>query len=256
MISFDDLPIYVIVVEDSPTSQWYFDRILPSWHQHGFDPVRFPASTPQSIEQRTELKFSSYVHMYKYVKQGIRKPFAPTEKACWYSHFDAWKKCIELDTPIAVIEHDALLVYPENLIVRADLSFFDASAMGGYVINPKAAKCLVDVVTSNGDLFSPPFSSIVWYMSVENPKRAQQINFSSWHTKPWRKDPMYATKQIYNHLLGRTIDRYGGVPLDIAVYEERKAQLSSQMVHVQEDVSEWMAAHGYPPAKNFSGNSR
>lgn len=254
-MQFDDIPIYAIVIEDSPTSLWYFNRIAPSWHVQGYEPIVFPASTPQSIEHRTELTFSRYVHMYKYTKRGIKKPFAPTEKACWYSHFDAWRKCIELDRPIAVIEHDVMLVHPENLKIRADISFFDASAMGGYVINPKAAKCLVDLMMTEGDLFSPPFSSVIWYVSDENPKRAQQINFSLWHPTAGGKNMPFATKQIYNHALGRTIDRYIGVPQRLAVYEEKRATVAPGMIHVSEDVSEWMAAHGFSAAKNFSANT-
>jgi hypothetical protein len=250
LINFDELPIYAIVIEDSSISQWYFNRILPSWHRYGFYPILFPACTPKSIEGRTELNFGSYVAMHKYMKRGIMKPFALTEKACWYSHFDAWRKCIELDRPIAVIEHDALLVNPMHLVIRADLSFFDAAAMGGYVINPKAAQQLVEVVQSQG-VITQPFSTIDYLSSKKNPNH-NQIKYTLSvidHARP-EEQQRYATKQICNHAIGVTIDRYNSIEQNI-VDLLAAARSNPQVLHIREDVSEWMAANGYPPVKIF-----
>lgn len=255
MSSFD-YPIYIIVVEQSPTSQWYYHRVLPSWQEHGYTPIVFPANTPETIQHRTELKFS-WVHALKYVSRRIKKPFSITEQACWYSHYDLWKKCIELDQPIAIIEHDVMLVKPENLKVHADLSFFDASAMGGYVINPKAAKCLVEYVTNLPQVFSTPYSLIVHLSSSDNPRR-NEITYTL-HTLPdsWRKKKeLYATMQIFNHSLGRTIDRYNDIDPNLALLFEYKVRDIPTQIHVHEDTTQWMLDRGYPPvpvkiSKNF-----
>ena len=39
-------------------------------------------------------------------------------KGCFLSHYMLWKKCIELDTPIMIFEHDALMIrpLPENIL--------------------------------------------------------------------------------------------------------------------------------------------
>ena len=179
------------------------------------------------------------------------KPFAPTEKACWYSHFDAWRKCVELDRPIAVIEHDALLVNPMHLVIRADLSFFDAAAMGGYVINPKAAHQLVEVFKSQR-VDTQPFSMIDYLSSNRNPNH-DQIKYTLSvidHTRP-EEQQRYATKQICNHAIGVTIDRYNCVEQKNIVDLLAAARSNPQVLHIYEDVSEWMAANGYPPTKFF-----
>jgi GR25 family glycosyltransferase involved in LPS biosynthesis len=33
----------------------------------------------------------------------------PGQRGCWFSHFLLWKKCLELDEPIIVLEHDAII---------------------------------------------------------------------------------------------------------------------------------------------------
>lgn len=188
--------------------------------------------------------------MHKYKKRGITKPFAPTEKACWYSHFDAWRKCIELDRPIAVIEHDALLVNPKHLVILADISFFDAAAMGGYVINPRAAQQLVEVVQTR-QVDTQPFSMIDYLSSKKNPNY-DQIRYTLSvidHTLP-NDLQMYATKQIYNHAIGVTINRYIGVEQNIADLLAA-ARSNPQVLHIYEDISEWTAANGYPQQKIF-----
>ena len=64
---------------------------------------------------------------------------------------------------------------------------------------------------------------------------------------------MYATKQICNHAIGVTIDRYIGVEQNIVDLALAAARANTQVLHIHEDVSEWMAANGYPPAKIFPG---
>jgi glycosyl transferase family 25 len=40
------------------------------------------------------------------VKSNIGKTGA---QGCWFSHYHLWKKCIELNEPIVVLEHDAII---------------------------------------------------------------------------------------------------------------------------------------------------
>jgi GR25 family glycosyltransferase involved in LPS biosynthesis len=36
----------------------------------------------------------------------------PSEVACFLSHVSVWAKCVELDKPIIVLEHDAIVIKP------------------------------------------------------------------------------------------------------------------------------------------------
>lgn len=250
-IDFKDIPIYAIVVKQSPISLWYFEKILPSWQAHGYQPILFPACTPETITQRTELMFSNYVSIAKYTSRKIEKPFSPTEKSCWYSHYSVWQKCIEQNRPIAVIEHDAMLIDIDNLKVRADLSFFDASAMGGYVINPNAAKQLVknlQLIT----IHSTPYSFIKWLKTNDGKgiEYKKNFNFSLYALKdgPIKN---FATKQLFNHALGRTIhDRYDTLDSNLAAFFESGARESEHMIHIYEDTTQWMLDRGYPPIQS------
>ena len=253
-INFKDIPIYAIVVEQSPISLWYFEKILPSWQAHGYQPILFPACTPETITQRTELKFSDYVNTGKYISRKIKKPFSPTEKACWYSHYSAWQKCIEQNRPIAVIEHDAMLINIANLKVRADLSFFDASAMGGYVINPKAARKLVKYLAMVTIPVTP--YSMIRMLKTNNNKHDKLAEFKrnfDYSMFVLEDGPIkeFATKQLFNHALDRTIhDRYDTLDPTLAAFFESSARESEHMIHIYEDTTQWMLARGYPPIQS------
>ena len=43
------------------------------------------------------------------IKSYIGKPGA---EGCWFSHYYIWKKCIEINEPIVVLEHDAVIQEP------------------------------------------------------------------------------------------------------------------------------------------------
>ena len=245
-IDFKDIPIYAIVVEQSPISLWYFEKILPSWQAHGYQPIIFRACTPQTISQRFELNFADYVHTLKYVSRGIKKPFSPIEKACWYSHYSAWQKCVELNTPIAIIEHDAVLININNLKVYADISFFDASGTGGYVINPKAAGKLIQNI-STIKILSTPYSMIN-FLKISAQREIFDFSIHALKNEFIKK---FATKQLFNHALDRTInDRYDSINPQLAAFFESGARESEHMIHIYEDTTQWMLDRGYPPIQS------
>lgn len=41
-------------------------------------------------------------------KKYSNQKLALTKKACFYSHYELWVKCIELNEPIAIVEHDTV----------------------------------------------------------------------------------------------------------------------------------------------------
>jgi GR25 family glycosyltransferase involved in LPS biosynthesis len=93
--------------------------------------ILYNSSNPKSVENallclKSFKKFSSWMpELYdgytptdlnflneKYKLKDDRARYPPSEilhkskKACFYSHFSLWLKCIELNTPIAIVEHD------------------------------------------------------------------------------------------------------------------------------------------------------
>ena len=99
----------------------------------------------------------------------------PGVKGCFYSHYNLWKKCVELDEPIIIWEDDIVLVRPFNLVewqgvlilalghptksgkyidyllhppkVPKAENYLNVSMPGccGYAIKPEAAKKLIEL---------------------------------------------------------------------------------------------------------------
>lgn len=47
----------------------------------------------------------------------------PGAQGCWISHYLLWRKCIELDQPVVILEHDALVqaAWPDSLDITTNL---------------------------------------------------------------------------------------------------------------------------------------
>lgn len=106
--------IWMIQIPDNEVSQTYKNMVLPSWEKHGYEINMFDAVTPDNIHNYDYLEFQQY--------WGFRD-FTTSEKAGFYSHVELWKKCIEMDEPIAIIEHDVEL-YKPNIKIMSDLFGF------------------------------------------------------------------------------------------------------------------------------------
>jgi GR25 family glycosyltransferase involved in LPS biosynthesis len=142
----------MIIIPGNESSNYYANYCIPSWDDYGFRVEKFNAETPETICDRTDLKFARYNRSQKYFAYKLQVEITQTERACWYSHYMLWKKCIDLDRPIMILEHDAYFYKPENFWIDLDnyeLIFYDKAAMGCYIITPSAAKTLVNYVTNN-----------------------------------------------------------------------------------------------------------
>lgn len=74
--------------------------------QEGFD-----GTDKKTIKIPKHLKNESWVNWIKVLNQNLRI----TEVCCFLSHLSLWIKCIELDKPIIILEHDALMLKPFNI---------------------------------------------------------------------------------------------------------------------------------------------
>ena len=111
---------FVIVVKDNPISEEGFNHLLESSHRVGnkFNIERFDAVTPDKVKNGI-LKKHNLIWNYPWEKQvfdestGLLKtPYKTKDKnlkiACAMSHYVLWKKCIELNEPILILEHDSI----------------------------------------------------------------------------------------------------------------------------------------------------
>lgn len=154
MMDVRDLKCFVIVVEDNPTSEFYFSKISPVWNSLGIFPSRFKAITPATLPA-DKLIFRRN-HAFKYIKTR-GKEFTETEKSCFTSHFLLWEKCVELNEKILVIEHDSIPFNPARLYYNEETWFksFDMGAMGCYVIDPFFARLSITRIQEQGVCSGP-----------------------------------------------------------------------------------------------------
>lgn len=152
MLRINKLDTYMIVIEGDPISNYYFTYCKPSWEDYGFKVNIFKAETPSSIKNKNNIRFNKYNSSIKYAQHNLQVEITDTEKACWYSHYMLWCKCIEQNKPIMILEHDAFFYKPENFwinVVEYDLIFYDKAAMGSYLLTPSGANTLIRYVNKH-----------------------------------------------------------------------------------------------------------
>lgn len=110
---------YAIVIKDDETSEYGFDRLKYSSKNVGntFEIERFNAVIPGNVDsiiseenvhwnwphRGTELDIQSGIKKMGY---GGKDP--KRRKACGMSHYLLWKQSAQTDTPILILEHDAI----------------------------------------------------------------------------------------------------------------------------------------------------
>ena len=148
---------------------------LDAWLMEGFTPSR----ADQFIKEQNLKPYLPGPKLFqiKWQKGGVR--------GCMISHYHVWKKCIELDQPIVVLEHDSRVVSETYTADFEDVLHLDAhrfeqdpdrdkdpvvqdfvnvrkgenQLMGtyGYVIKPHAAKRLIKGAHEDGITASDMF---------------------------------------------------------------------------------------------------
>ena len=103
----DKPEVWMIAITGNPISEYYKEHCTPSWTKHGFKVNHFEAKTPKDLET-DECNFLPFTMKHSY-SRNTDVEFTQTEKAVWYSHYYAWKKCWDEQTSFIVAEHDAWL---------------------------------------------------------------------------------------------------------------------------------------------------
>lgn len=101
---------YIIRIEGNETSEKLALRCASSCANVGMNWEYWKAfdGTQGEIKVPENLKDQSWLKLIKFTSYKMTK----TEIACALSHISLWIKCIELDKPIVILEHDAVLCRP------------------------------------------------------------------------------------------------------------------------------------------------
>lgn len=112
---------YAIVMTDHKVSETGFAKLKASSEsvKNEFEIERFEATIPDQVDEQMKLykldwnwPWSGHVNDKQ---SGIRKHAYATRNpkrrmACALSHFRLWKKCVEMNEPILILEHDAKFI--------------------------------------------------------------------------------------------------------------------------------------------------
>lgn len=93
------------VIDDDISEKYYNEGVVHFNLKFDIELTLFPANTPTTLSP--ELRFSDFKVPTQ--QRKLRQPLTPTEKACFSTHFELWKRCVKLNKPIMVFEHDARL---------------------------------------------------------------------------------------------------------------------------------------------------
>lgn len=153
---------YVITITTLPKSVEIAKRCIESGKQFGIDIEIFPAITPKDGVYELAKKYGININ-------GFDERFSRRENAiaCFLSHYSLWKKCVETNENLFILEHDAVIVnkIDMNINFKGVLSLgkpsygkFNIPRNGigpltskdylpgahAYMINPKAATDLIN----------------------------------------------------------------------------------------------------------------
>lgn len=206
-IHVSELRAFVIVIRNDPASEFYFSKIDPLWEDVGVILERFDACTPTNAP-RTLRFYRNESQKYKHLIRKS-KDFTPSEKACWYSHYLLWKKCVETNKPLLIVEHDCVPFNPANLYFSKKENFrsFDKGAMGCYLMTPLLADFICRVTEREG-VYSGPLGHIeFWYRQLAG---RTGTDSGERFVAPSTKGYNIACTQIMHSKFGNTIDHYSG----------------------------------------------
>lgn len=214
----------MIGMSDDDVSNYYMDITIPSWEDVGISVMLYDAITPKTLSEYNYLTFE-YNKSYKYISENIKKDITATERACFYSHVEILKMIEKKDQEFIILEHDALLVDPDELFRvfktrhRYDLMYFGQAIesywMSKSAISKYLRKLKHDVVDAG------PMGMIEYILN--RPKAY----------KRW-KYPTQITKQVYNPNIGQTINHYEGQEELANRYKDLDAESKDKMLWITE----------------------
>jgi hypothetical protein len=97
---------FVIVMKNFDIIESQFSDCVKRAELHNWNVDRFSATIGTEIaeEDWKEIKVQPLLHKRSMDKVGAH--------GCFFSHFRLWNKCVEMQEPIVILEHDAIITAP------------------------------------------------------------------------------------------------------------------------------------------------
>lgn len=158
-------PCYLISLENHALSQKLSNECLESAKFYGWDINIWSGTNGYNVTKTTweNIKVRPLIDMYNMAKPGVQ--------GCFMSHFNLWNKCIELNSEIIILEHDAIINSPWNVSLsskneliklflfrkkkRDRVDEYTGSwtpGLNAYLIHPTQAKLIINFCKTIGAL--------------------------------------------------------------------------------------------------------
>jgi GR25 family glycosyltransferase involved in LPS biosynthesis len=154
---------FVIILKDNEISEKFGGMALKTGKEQGWAVERYDAVDGRKINLSELSKYNLTLDTRK--KKQIAAMSRPGVFGNFITHWQLWMKCVELNEPIGVFEHDVLFVKPPEidfnqfpdclrlgwLVKQKDYGTGDCwSGAHGYIIKPKGAKKIIKWGRRNG----------------------------------------------------------------------------------------------------------
>lgn len=152
---------YIIYLPQFETSTEWANHALSTGLEQGWDIELFAGIDGRTVEG--ELWNTTGININQSNAKCRDMMQRPGVRGCFLSHYTLWNRCIEVDQPIGIFEHDIEFCQPmpivefEHLLKLEGFSLKKARPAGewyegarGYILKPAGAHRLVNWVHDNG----------------------------------------------------------------------------------------------------------
>lgn len=101
---------FIIVMNESEHSVSLANDCIAAAQKFNINPEIWPAvNGHKAITKFSEYGITKFLHKKIISKPGVQ--------GCFLSHYELWNKCVELNEPILILEHDGFMVrlFPDNI---------------------------------------------------------------------------------------------------------------------------------------------
>lgn len=189
----------MIRMSGNEVSRKYAETAAGSWV--GFNLKFYEAITPDTLASQSGLTFGT---------RGNNRELTDTEKACFYSQYNLWKKSAIENVPILILEHDAYLKKPSviNFNPSLDVQFFGQHAMEAVMFHPRFCKKILNHVSRHP--VSGPMTLVDGLLGYF--RRTEQSRYGVPHARYMGKDaPVHS---LIDPNLGTTVEHPSGTTTD------------------------------------------
>lgn len=128
---------FIIRLDGNSLSEQLADDVFKSALAVDLEPEFFSAINRTNVDE--------FLDSQNITVAKDKKMLEPGTRGCFASHYSLWLKCIDLDEPIVILEHDAILLKPVKKLLRKTI---DVCHLDPY--NPYSNSYNDDVTIDNG----------------------------------------------------------------------------------------------------------